>query len=119
MKDFVRVELDPGRSARPGLVLLTLGSPKPLGCPTAGSLFLLFLKSLARLAELKEGIRLSLEKLTCEPERLVEYAGDSVTTRIPHPTNCIFRNLFLDIKHFFFYNCLFKNFIFFRAVLGD
>lgn len=54
MKDFVRVALDPGRSARPGLVLLALGSPRPLGCPTAGSLFLLFLKSPARLAELKE-----------------------------------------------------------------
>lgn len=60
MKDFVRVVLDPGRSARPGLVLLALGSPKPLGCPTAGSLFLLFLKSLAMLAELKEGISFSL-----------------------------------------------------------
>ena len=60
MKDFVRVVLDPGRSARPGLVLLAVGSPKPLGCPTAGSLFLLFLKSLARLAELKKGISFSL-----------------------------------------------------------
>lgn len=56
MKDWVRVALDPGRSARPGLVLLALGSPRPLGCPTAGSLFLLFLKSLARPAELQEGI---------------------------------------------------------------
>lgn len=55
MKDFVRVPLVPGRSTRPGLVLLALGS-KPLGCPTAGSLFLLFLKSLAMLAELEEGI---------------------------------------------------------------
>lgn len=55
MKDFVRVPLGPGRSTRPGLVLLALGS-KPLGCPTAGSLFLLFLKSLAMLAELEEGI---------------------------------------------------------------
>lgn len=29
---------DPGRSARPGLVLLHLGPPGPGGCPTAGSL---------------------------------------------------------------------------------
>lgn len=60
MKDFVRVVLDPGRSARPGLVLLALGSPRPLGCPTAGSLLRLFLKSLAMLAELQEGIGFSL-----------------------------------------------------------
>ena len=60
MKDFVRVVLDPGRSARPGLVLLALGSPRPLGCPTAGSLLLLFLKSLVMLAELQEGISFSL-----------------------------------------------------------
>ena len=60
LKDFVRVVLDPGRSARPGLVLLALGSPRPLGCPTAGSLLLLFLKSLAMLAELQEGIGFSL-----------------------------------------------------------
>lgn len=52
MKDFVKVELDPGRSARPGLALLALESPKPLGGPTAGSLFLRFLKSPAMLAEL-------------------------------------------------------------------
>lgn len=57
MKDFVTGPPGPGRSARPGLVLLALGS-KPLGGPTAGSLFLLFLKSLAMLAELKEGIGL-------------------------------------------------------------
>ena len=60
MKDFVRVVLDPGRSARPGLVLLALGSPRPLGCPTAGSLLRLFLKSLAMPAELQEGIGFSL-----------------------------------------------------------
>lgn len=52
MKDLVSVVLDPGWSARPGLVLLALWSPKLLGGPTAGSLFLRFLKSLAMLAEL-------------------------------------------------------------------
>jgi hypothetical protein len=57
MKDFVRVVFDPGRSIRPGLVLLALGSPKLLGGPTAGSLFLLFLKSLAMPVELKDGVR--------------------------------------------------------------
>lgn len=56
MKDFERVALDPGRSALPGLVLLALCSPRLLGGPTAGSLFLRFLKSLAMLAELKEVI---------------------------------------------------------------